>query len=137
MKRKKRMRRFAAGELCGAFLLGLMLLFAAVTVRAARMSVEAADEPSAEYLLYIAAEEQTPQTWAELVRAMEEEEEPFEGDKIEAALLERAVKIENVTVSHYCVCEKCCGKKPDEPGYGVTASGRAAAPASPWRWTRK
>ena len=27
-------------------------------------------------------------------------------------------------VTHYCECEKCCGKKPDHPQYGITASGR-------------
>ena len=36
--------------------------------------------------------------------------------------------IENATVTHYCVCEKCCGKTPDDPAYGITASGREAVP---------
>lgn len=36
--------------------------------------------------------------------------------------------IENATVTHYCICEKCCGKSPDHPAYGITASGRAAEP---------
>lgn len=36
--------------------------------------------------------------------------------------------IENATVTHYCICEKCCGKSPDHPAYGITASGRAAVP---------
>ena len=36
--------------------------------------------------------------------------------------------IENATVTHYCICEKCCGKSPDHPAYGITASGREAAP---------
>lgn len=36
--------------------------------------------------------------------------------------------IENATVTHYCICEKCCGKTPDDPAYGITASGREAVP---------
>ena len=51
------------------------------------------------------------------------EQEDYENEKIEAALLERAVKIEDVTVTHYCPCVACCGK--DD---GITASGRRAAP---------
>lgn len=27
-------------------------------------------------------------------------------------------------VTAYCHCEKCCGKKPDHPAYGITASGK-------------
>ena len=58
----------------------------------------------------------------------EDEIETAENEMIEAALLARSHKIENVTVTHYCICEKCCGKSPDEPGYGITASGRYATP---------
>lgn len=36
--------------------------------------------------------------------------------------------IENATVTHYCICERCCGKTPDHPAYGITASGREAVP---------
>jgi len=36
--------------------------------------------------------------------------------------------MEAATVTHYCICEKCCGKAPDHPAYGITASGRAAEP---------
>lgn len=36
--------------------------------------------------------------------------------------------IENATVTHYCICEQCCGKSPDHPAYGITASGREAVP---------
>lgn len=28
-----------------------------------------------------------------------------------------------MNVSAYCICEKCCGKRPDNPLYGITASG--------------
>lgn len=36
--------------------------------------------------------------------------------------------IENATVTHYCICEKCCGKPADHPAYGITASGHEAVP---------
>lgn len=58
----------------------------------------------------------------------EEEIEQAENEMIEAALLARSHKIENVTVTHYCICEKCCGKSSNDPGYGITASGRYATP---------
>lgn len=54
--------------------------------------------------------------------------ETNENELIERALLENATKIENVTLTHYCICKKCCGKSPDDPGYGITASGRKATP---------
>ena len=37
-------------------------------------------------------------------------------------------KLENVLLTHYCICEKCCGKTPDHPAYGITYSGRTAEP---------
>lgn len=58
----------------------------------------------------------------------EEEIEQAENEMIEAALIARSHKIENVTVTHYCICEECCGKSPDDSGYGITASGRYATP---------
>lgn len=54
--------------------------------------------------------------------------ETNENELIERALLENAIKIENVTMTHYCICKKCCGKSPDNPAYGITASGRKATP---------
>ena len=57
----------------------------------------------------------------------EELEEP-ENALIEEALLARSHRIDNVTVTHYCICQRCCGKSPDHPAYGVTASGRMATP---------
>lgn len=53
----------------------------------------------------------------------EEELEEAENEMIEIALLERAVKIEDVTVTHYCTCSTCCGWST-----GITASGRMATP---------
>lgn len=37
-------------------------------------------------------------------------------------------KLEDVTLTHYCTCKRCCGKAPDHPAFGITASGRAAEP---------
>lgn len=54
--------------------------------------------------------------------------EAQEAQSIEDALMASATKIENVTVTHYCTCQKCCGKPPDHPAYGITASGRKATP---------
>lgn len=54
--------------------------------------------------------------------------EAQETQSIEDALLSMATKIDNVTVTHYCTCKKCCGKSPDHPAYGITASGRKATP---------
>lgn len=37
-------------------------------------------------------------------------------------------QIDNATITAYCICKKCCGKDPDHPAYGITASGRPAEP---------
>lgn len=58
----------------------------------------------------------------------QEAQETNENELIEQAFLENATKIENVTLTHYCICKKCCGKSPNDPGYGITASGRKATP---------
>lgn len=36
--------------------------------------------------------------------------------------------IHNVKITHYCICEKCCGKKETDHAYGITASGIKAEP---------
>ena len=51
----------------------------------------------------------------------EEVQEDYENQKISEALLEKAHKIENCTVTWYT--EATCGKTPDNPAYGITASG--------------
>lgn len=97
-----------------ALLLAALAAWAAlvVTVRAAAGEPAAApveaDAPTAE-VLYIPEPLKAP-------------EEP-ENERIEAALLERASVLENVTVTHYDVCRKCCGKTD-----GITASGVQAVP---------
>lgn len=67
-------------------------------------------------------------TRQEVVELQEEEVEQPENELIEQALLSRATRIDGVTVTHYCICEKCCGKTPDHPAYGITASGLRATP---------
>lgn len=39
-----------------------------------------------------------------------------------------ANRIDNVLITHYCICEICCGKPVNHPAYGITASGRYAVP---------
>ena len=53
----------------------------------------------------------------------EEEMEQAENELIEAALLARSHTLENVNITHYCTCARCCGKSD-----GITASGRRAVP---------
>ena len=53
----------------------------------------------------------------------EEVQESFENENIQNALLAKANKIEDVKVTHYCCCVKCCGK--DD---GITYSGVKAVP---------
>lgn len=36
--------------------------------------------------------------------------------------------LESVSVTYYCTCQRCCGKAPDHPAYGITASGTRATP---------
>ena len=51
----------------------------------------------------------------------EEVQESFENENIQSALLANANKIEGCTVTWYT--EATCGKTPDNPAYGITASG--------------
>lgn len=51
------------------------------------------------------------------------EPEDYENEKIEAALLEKAVRIDDVTITYYDCCAECCGKTD-----GITATGVLATP---------
>lgn len=53
----------------------------------------------------------------------EDEIEAAENEMIEAALLSRATRLDDVTVTHYCTCSDCCGWDT-----GITASGVRATP---------
>lgn len=50
-----------------------------------------------------------------------EELEDFENEKIEAALLAKATRLDDVTVTWYTA--DTCGKSKDDPAYGITRSG--------------
>lgn len=71
--------------------------------------------------------EDKPPAQAETVTvAPEPVEEPVEepeNERIEAALLASAHRLDNVTVTHYDCCVECCGKAD-----GITASGVRATP---------
>lgn len=135
--REQRRKAWADALLC----LGVLVaITAASTIACARVEELAKAEPeiSEEYRWYLESQEPAvPQTWDELAKAVEETEEieeeaeaPFESERIEEALLEKATKIESVTVSHYCICKRCCGKDESHPAYGITASGRKAMPGT-------
>ncbi len=36
------------------------------------------------------------------------------------------VSLGEFTITAYCACERCCGKSPDDPLYGITATGTVA-----------
>ena len=90
--------------------------------------VMASGNAQAEETYIVVPVEVIEQTEAEPVLCEAEAPETNENELIEQTLLKNAVKIENVTMTHYCICRKCCGKSPDDPGYGITASGRRATP---------
>ena len=41
---------------------------------------------------------------------------------------EKAINMGNFEATAYCICYNCCGKTPEHPAYGITASGRRATP---------
>ncbi len=53
------------------------------------------------------------------VQAVEETKYPFEYGKVY-----------EMTATAYCLCQKCCGKTPDHPYYGYTASGLKIIPGT-------
>lgn len=110
--RMERMRRRLNRWKAAAILLGIALLFALllplwrVEAEAAEVSIPT-DIPTIQALPVAIPAETAPPA---------------------AAPPHYSLIIENATVTHYCICEKCCGKTPDHPAYGITASGRAAEP---------
>lgn len=68
-----------------------------------------------------APQENAPERPVTVITECFEEEEP-ELD------MSHLPQIENATLTHYCICEQCCGKDESHPAYGITASGRAAEP---------
>jgi 3D (Asp-Asp-Asp) domain-containing protein len=69
----------------------------------------------------VSAEKEIPATAQEITAAEAVESEDFENAKIETALLEKAHKIENCTVTWYTA--DTCGKQPGDTAYGITYSG--------------
>lgn len=114
-QRRKRERNIAFAIMLLAVAVIFALVMASGNARAEDtyivVPVEVIEQPEIEPVL---SEPEVPET--------------NENELIEQALLENAVKIENVTMTHYCICKKCCGKSPDNPAYGITASGRKATP---------
>ena len=114
-QRRKRERNIAFAIMLLAVAVIFALVMASGNARAEDtyivVPVEVIEQPEVEP---VACEPEVPET--------------NENELIEQALLQNAVKIENVTMTHYCICKKCCGKSPDDPGYGITASGRKATP---------
>ena len=106
-RRKAQRLRILLTYLCFLALLALMLYRLAVPVTADTAAQEAPPE--------------TSETAFTEVCYIDPEE--AENELIEAAILEKANKLENVTVTHYCTCSACCGWST-----GITASGRKATP---------
>lgn len=108
----KKMRRI----LLVAYLIG----FVAVLVASAVMVVTgSAEEPE------IVAAPIVSDTLYDSSPIVEEIREDYENEKIEAALLARATRLDNVVVTHYCseLRPHICGT-----GDGITASGRQVTP---------
>lgn len=88
------------------------LLIAAIMLMSDKpKNAEAATEPATESVKLI----------------IEERNERVEerDDAIDLASLKQ---IETAAITAYDICYKCCGKTPDHPAYGITASGRRAEP---------
>ena len=48
--------------------------------------------------------------------------------KVNTPKEEKVVYMGDFVATAYCVCYKCCGKTPEHPAYGITASGTKATP---------
>lgn len=116
-RRTQRIRRNAKRDQ----LLALAAAILAIALALASVAQAKAVEPDPE-----SVEESAPVV--EIVQEQDDPREENENELIEAALLASAHRLDNVTVTHYCICQRCCGKAPDHPAYGITASGRRATP---------
>lgn len=118
-RRTREERRRRERNICIAIMLLAVAVIFALVMAAGNANAEET---------YIVVPVEVIQPEAEPEAEPQEAPEANENELIEQALLSNAVKIENVTMTHYCICRKCCGKSPDDPGYGITASGRKATP---------
>lgn len=96
-----------------------------------RQEAQKAQEEAPVYVVERPTEAKVIKTVAEIATVPEPDvaiPEPDEDEKIQAALIEKAVEVGETKITHYCICKKCCGKAPDHPAYGITASGEKAKP---------
>ena len=91
----------------------LMAILAVLTMAALTTPVKSQDPPE--------HSQTTAEPTYSALRNVQDETEDYENQKIEDALLEKANKIEDCTVTWYT--ESTCGKSPDHPAYGITYSG--------------
>lgn len=113
-RKRDRVNRFLIGVLVGMSVAVIVVLMESINADAVENSVDNVETPV--------------QVVGVSQERVEEEVEDYENQKIEDALLAKATRIDDVIVTHYCICKKCCGKSPDNPAYGITASGRKATP---------
>lgn len=111
---ERRRRRAASSALCGLVCASALIASVGVSVG----SLEAAeDNYTAPVAIPTEAQERA------VAAAFPSKSEAEMLIDTETALLERAIKIEDVTVTHYDCCVKCCGK--DD---GITYTGVKATP---------
>lgn len=120
-RRTREQRRKRERNICFAIMLLTVAVIFALVMACGNANAE-------ETYIVVPVEIIEPEPEAEPVACEAEAPETNENELIEQALLENATKIENVTMTHYCICRKCCGKSTDDPSYGITASGRKATP---------
>lgn len=104
----------------------IALTAAVLALLAAVAALAAQEEPSAPEEDILIIEEEKPVEVQEMPVTVLIEDEPV--PVAEGPDLTKLPKMLNVTMTHYCICQKCCGKTPDHPAYGITASGRKAEP---------
>lgn len=112
--------------------------------------IEVSGEISGELLVTKPSEESTNKTeTANTLTSSEQETSKEESKKSEQEVKETKVvasrgsyvrdtspvpteyeKVIQVKATAYCLCQKCCGKTPDSPGYGRTASGLKIVPGT-------
>ena len=112
----KRPRGFTAAQV-SALALTLLIVFIALTTHAGS---EYTGKPAGQLLAETITQDPDAETG---IPATDPNQQSDENELIESALLAKAHKIENCTVTHYAVCVECCGKTD-----GITASGRIATP---------
>lgn len=109
-------RRRKTRQIMSLLATGCMVLLIVLALIAA-MTVDASADTE------IPVEAVTEADSGQAVAILEEPQEDYENEKIEAALLARATRLDDVTVTHYDVCLECCGKTD-----GITATGVRATP---------